>query len=225
MSVLTTGFWPIPGVPDCTLPAEASAQCQHFTLYYTNLHSGRRLTWQTSLGTAELRCQFLKGFKYLVVHTYQMCILMLYNKQPQFTYEEILKQTQIPDEELQRHLISLAHPKVKVLLKKPNVKEIAKDHVFAYNKEYTNPLIRVKVSTDSSPLLPSSRHITLIADSLSLSLSLSSLPRYNRFNCLRPNQLPLRQRKTSCHLVLSKHVTIGMSDIDSSLVGVLMLLV
>jgi len=145
VSVLTTGFWPIPAVPDCNLPKEASQQCQHFTLYYTNLHSGRRLTWQTSLGTAELRCQFAKGFKYLVVHTYQMCILMLYNQSMKYTYEELLKATNIPDEELQRHLLSLAHPKVKVLVKKPNTKQIAKDHVFEYNREYTNPLIRVKI--------------------------------------------------------------------------------
>ena len=66
VTVLTTGFWPVPTVPDCTLPPVAAKVCinnarshsltlhahqaqEAFTAYYTHIHSGRRLTWQTNL--------------------------------------------------------------------------------------------------------------------------------------------------------------------------------
>jgi len=145
VTVLTTGFWPIATVADCTLPPQASALAEHFMHYYTNMHSGRKLTWQTSLGSAELRCQFEKSRKELVVHTYQMCILMMYNHADKYSYAEILKSTAIPDEELQRHLLSLAHPKVQVLRKVPNTKTIEKEHMFHYNTKYISKLFKIKI--------------------------------------------------------------------------------
>jgi cullin 3 len=73
VTVLTTGFWPIPTIPDCNLPRVASIETDKFTNFYTHLHSGRRLAWQTSLGTAELRCKFAEGKVHeLLVHTYQV---------------------------------------------------------------------------------------------------------------------------------------------------------
>jgi len=81
----------------------------------------------------------------LVVHTYQMCILMLFNQAEKFTYAEITKLTNIPEQDLNLHLLSLAHPHVKVLLKKPNTKAIEKNHTFEWNPTYTNPLFKVKI--------------------------------------------------------------------------------
>jgi len=152
---LTTGFWPIASVPDCTLPRAATQCAEHFTQYYTNLHSGRKLTWQTSLGSAELRAQFEKGRKELVVHTYQMCILMLYNQADKYTFAEMLKLTSIPEEELKRHLLSLAHPKVKVLKKNPNTQKIENDHVFHFNTQYTSQLFKNKIPLMSAKALAS----------------------------------------------------------------------
>lgn len=72
VSILTTGFWPLPTVPQCRLPAEARIATEQFKSFYMSQHSGRKLTWQTSLGQAELRCTFEGGKKELVVHTYQV---------------------------------------------------------------------------------------------------------------------------------------------------------
>eukprot|EP00463_Aulacantha_scolymantha_P000488 TRINITY_DN1299_c0_g1_i1.p1 TRINITY_DN1299_c0_g1~~TRINITY_DN1299_c0_g1_i1.p1 ORF type:complete len:628 (-),score=103.46 TRINITY_DN1299_c0_g1_i1:126-2009(-) len=144
-SVLTSGFWPIQVVPDCRLPSEASRACEHFRTYYTTVHSGRRLTWQTNLGTAEVRASFNAGRKELMVHTYQMCILMLYNHGDTFTYKEIQEQTCIPESELPRQLLSLAHPKVRVLRKDPNTKALQPDHTFQFNSKYISKLFRVKI--------------------------------------------------------------------------------
>jgi hypothetical protein len=98
VTVLTTGFWPVPVIKHCKLPPVAQSISKQFTDFYTNLHTGRRLTWQTNLGTADLRCKFDKGRKELVVHTYQMCILMLYNQRDTYTFKEIMEITEIPEQ-------------------------------------------------------------------------------------------------------------------------------
>jgi len=157
VTVLTTGFWPIPSVSKCILPKQAQQQADEFVTFYIHKHSGRRLTWQTNLGTAEVRATFEKGKKDLLLHTYQMCILMLYNHGDSFTYEEIKKATAIPDQELERHLLSLAHPKVRVLRKTPNNKSIAPDHSFAYNTKYVSKLKRVKIPLLSAKNAPTKK--------------------------------------------------------------------
>jgi len=119
VTVLTTGFWPIPAAPKCILPKAVSQIADEFQGYYLQKQSGRKLTWQTNLGTAEVRATFEKGKKDLLIHTYQMFIMMLYNNTLSLTYEEIKKATNIPDQELERHLLSLAHPKVRILKKNP----------------------------------------------------------------------------------------------------------
>jgi cullin 3 len=145
VTVLTTGFWPIGAAPDCNLPKAASIETEKFTNYYTHLHSGRRLTWQTSLGTAELRCKFEKGPRELLVHTYQMAILMMFNHANIYTVADIQKSTGIPEAELHRHLLSLAHPQVQILKKSPNNRSMAPEHKFLYNQKYENKSLRVKV--------------------------------------------------------------------------------
>jgi cullin 3 len=145
VTILTTGFWPLPTSPDIILPTEAKGAIEHFQRFYTTIHSGRRLAWQSNLGSAELRCQFDGGKKELIVHTYQMCILMLFNQGTVYSYAEIAKLTNIPELELSRHLLSLAHPQVKILKKNPNTKAIAPDHKFMYNKQYTSKLYRNKI--------------------------------------------------------------------------------
>jgi len=46
-------------------------------------------------------------------------------------------------QELQRHLLSLAHPEVRVLKKEPNTKAIEPSHTFTYNTAYTRCVLVV----------------------------------------------------------------------------------
>jgi len=170
VTVLTRGFWLISTVPKCTLPKVAQYMIDEFTGFYLQKHSGRRLTWQTNLGTAEVRATFEKGKKEFLLHTYQMCIMMLYNNTLSLTYEEIKQATKIPDQELERHLLSLAHPKVRLLKKTPNNKFIANDHVFAYNFHYTSKLKRVKIPLLSAAK-PSTSSLTSPLSSITSPLS------------------------------------------------------
>lgn len=57
--VLTTGFWPTQAAtPKCRIPEMASRAFDCFTKFYLSKHSGRQLTLQPQLGSADLHAQF-----------------------------------------------------------------------------------------------------------------------------------------------------------------------
>jgi len=97
-------------------------------------------------GKAEVGVIFSpKVKKTLVVSTYQMIILLLFNAKPTLTFGEIVEETGIPREDCMSHLLSMAHPKVKVLRKAPNTKDCNDDHKFQINPKYTNPRAKVNI--------------------------------------------------------------------------------
>ncbi|XP_065048598.1 cullin-3B-like [Musa acuminata AAA Group] len=149
VQVLTTGSWPTQPSATCNLPAEILGICDKFRTYYLGTHTGRRLTWQTNMGTADIKATFGKGQKHeLNVSTYQMCILMLFNSADQLTYREIEQATEIPAPDLKRCLQSLACVKGKnVLRKEPMSKDIAEDDAFYFNDKFTSKFIKVKIGT------------------------------------------------------------------------------
>ncbi|KAK1308577.1 Cullin-3A [Acorus calamus] len=149
VQVLTTGSWPTQASTTCNLPPEIHGVCERFKAYYLGTHSGRRLSWQTSMGSADLKAVFGKGQKHeLNVSTYQMCILMLFNSSDQMSYKEIEQATAIPAPDLKRCLQSLACVKGKnVLRKEPMSKDIMEDDDFFFNDRFTSKFFKVKIGT------------------------------------------------------------------------------
>eukprot|EP00743_Colponemidia_sp_Colp-15_P002799 GILK01003029.1.p1 GENE.GILK01003029.1~~GILK01003029.1.p1 ORF type:complete len:733 (-),score=137.04 GILK01003029.1:128-2326(-) len=145
LNILTTGFWPTQSVPPCKLPAEVSNMCESFKNYYLGTHTGRRITWQTNMGTADIKCTFNTGRHELNVSTYQMCALMMFNTVDRITVRELVQTCQIPDADLKRHLMSLIVPKFRVLNKEPKGKDINDDDVLSVNLEFASKLFRVKI--------------------------------------------------------------------------------
>lgn len=149
VQVLTTGSWPTQPSPQCNLPSEIMGVCDKFRTYYLGTHNGRRLSWQTSMGTADLKATFGKGQKHeLNVSTHQMCVLMLFNNADRLTCKEIEQATSIPISELKRCLQSLACVKGKnILRKEPMSKDIAEDDAFFFNDKFTSKFFKVKIGT------------------------------------------------------------------------------
>lgn len=149
VQVLTTGSWPTQPSITCNLPAEMSALCEKFRSYYLGTHTGRRLSWQTNMGTADLKAIFGKGQKHeLNVSTYQMCVLMLFNSADRLSYKEIEQATEIPSSDLRRCLQSLACVKGKnVLRKEPMSKDIGEEDAFFVNDKFTSKFYKVKIGT------------------------------------------------------------------------------
>jgi len=151
VDVLTTGYWPSQNVKQCILPNIVETAKEHFLAYYLRSHTGRKLSWQTNSGSADIRANFqptqgsLRRHE-LCVSTYQMCILFLFNKKDVLTLKDIRDATKIPEDELQRHLISLCTPKHRVLRKGSRGKGISGDvDTFTYNNNYASKLKRVKI--------------------------------------------------------------------------------
>ncbi|CAK9183746.1 unnamed protein product [Ilex paraguariensis] len=149
VQVLTTGSWPTQPSVSCDLPAEMSALCEKFRSYYLGTHTGRRLTWQTNMGTADLKATFGKGQRHeLNVSTYQMCVLVLFNNADRLSYKEIEQTTEIPSSDLKRCLQSLACVKGKnVLRKEPMSKDIGEEDAFFVNDKFTSKFYKVKIGT------------------------------------------------------------------------------
>jgi len=146
--VLTTGSWPTPqdDVDASTgIPSAVESCCSGFKGFYLNTHTGRRLTWQMGMGTADIKAKFATGNKELVVSTFQMCILLLFNDSDVLTFKEIKDATGIPANSLKRHIISLSAPKFKVLLKSPKGKSISEENTFEVNEKFKSKLYRVRI--------------------------------------------------------------------------------
>ncbi|RXN22959.1 cullin-3 isoform X1 [Labeo rohita] len=170
--VLTTGYWPTQSAtPKCNIPPSPRHAFEVFRRFYLAKHSGRQLTLQHHMGSADLNATFYGAIKkedgsdvgvggalltgsntrkhILQVSTFQMTILMLFNNREKFTFEEIQQETDIPERELVRALQSLAcgKPTQRVLTKEPKSKEIESGHVFTVNDQFTSKLHRVKIQT------------------------------------------------------------------------------
>lgn len=166
--VLTTGFWPTQSVlPKCNLPSSANFAFETFKRFYLGKHSGRQLTLQPSLGSADLNAVFYgkpgktgpdeidmtQTRKHILqVSTYQMVVLMLFSNKEVWTFEEMKQETDIPEKDLIRAIQSLAmaKPTQRILLKEPKAKEILPSDTFAVNNGFTSKLIRVKINTVSA---------------------------------------------------------------------------
>ena len=151
VTVMTSTFWPMSYAPiPCTFPSVLLKACKSFEQFYLSRHSGRKLTWQPSLGNADVRVAFKARKHDLNVSTFALVILLLFEDLGEgefLMYEEIKTATAIPDNELQRNLQSLACTKFKVLKKHPAGRDVNPDDSFSFNADFSSPLQKIKIST------------------------------------------------------------------------------
>ncbi|TPX57782.1 hypothetical protein PhCBS80983_g03594 [Powellomyces hirtus] len=157
ISILTSTFWPMNSIGTgevCHFPAEISTSIDHFQKYYHSRYSGRRLTWSTQFGSADLKATFDKCKKEINVSTYGMIVLVgVFNKvadDEAISYQTISNQTGIPDADLKRTLQSLSLGKHKILLKSTKGKEILSTDQFKVNLAFTSPLHKIKIQQISA---------------------------------------------------------------------------
>merc|ERR1712070_348298 len=117
-----------------------------FKAFYLNQNNGRKLEWRMDQGQAYIQVAFSKAVKRtLVCSTFQMMICLVFNTTKMATFKDILTFTGISAKDISNHLLSLCHPKVAVLCKRPNNRELAPDHKFIINPKYNNNLMSVNI--------------------------------------------------------------------------------
>ncbi|KMK63148.1 SCF ubiquitin ligase subunit CulC, putative [Aspergillus fumigatus Z5] len=167
INVLTSTMWPMEIMSNpkdgevqlpCILPKEVESVKQSFEQFYLNKHNGRKLSWQPSMGTADIRATFQRSSgkvqrHELNVSTYAMIILLLFNDVPtgeSLTFEEIQERTRIPQHDLIRNLQSLAvAPKTRVLKKEPMSKDVKPTDKFFFNNEFQSQFMKVRIGVVS----------------------------------------------------------------------------
>jgi cullin 3 len=163
INVLTSTMWPMEimantkeGVVQlpCIFPREIEKLKQSFEKFYLDKHSGRKLSWQAGMGTADIRATFNRSNGKIQKHelnvsTYMMVILLLFNDLPDgesLSFAEIEERTRIPKNDLIRNLQSLALvAKTRILRKSPMSKEINPTDRFTFNHEFQSPFVKVRI--------------------------------------------------------------------------------
>ncbi|EPY49661.1 Cullin 3 [Schizosaccharomyces cryophilus OY26] len=153
VSVLASSFWPIDLVPEkvkCEFPESLKPSIEHFSNFYFSKHTGRKLIWYPSMGSADVRVQFRKRKHDLNVSTIALIILLQFqnlSESESLSYEELLQRTKIEPGDLKRNLQSLSCAKYKILLKEPKSRDINAGDQFTFNDNFTSNMARLKIST------------------------------------------------------------------------------
>jgi hypothetical protein len=159
-TVLTQMNWTFARA-DFELPAALQSELNKFEAFYKNRYSGRRLNLIITQGTASLGIDFggvssaqpphnppnpgAGRRKELVVTSIMMLILLMFNEKKTITCADVAARTRLPKPVFANHLLSLAHPNLKVLCKKPMKKELLDTDEFCINETFSNKLYRIAV--------------------------------------------------------------------------------
>lgn len=148
VNVCTTAYWPSNRYTPTKMPRELEGPCDRYRAFYLNKHSGHKLEWRMDKGTAEVSVQFSRTVRRsLVCTTYQMMALLAFNSSPgkPISFQRVLDITGIPRHTITAHLLSLVHPAVRIVLKKPNVKALELNDLLMINPKFTSKMLKVTV--------------------------------------------------------------------------------
>ncbi|KAE9403976.1 Cullin-domain-containing protein [Gymnopus androsaceus JB14] len=111
--VLGTNFWPLnPPTHEFVIPAEILPTYDRFQKYYQQKHSGRKLTWLWNYCKNELRTNYLNQKYILMTSSYQMAVLLQYNKNDTLSLSELVTATSVPKELMTQVLAVFVKAKV-----------------------------------------------------------------------------------------------------------------
>ena len=159
VNVITSRDWPRSSAAQKPiLPPDLKSICDSYTNFYIKEHPRQKLDWRMEKGRAEVMVKFNSQMRrILCLSTYQMICLLIFNNRDgetaphTHTYETLGSRIGLAKHVISHHLLSLCHPKVKVLKKTPNNRELADDHTFFINPNYTNESKKVQIPTMNPP--------------------------------------------------------------------------
>lgn len=144
--VLQAGAWPL-GLPTSPgpfhVPQQLERSVQAFESFYHAQFSGRKLTWLHHLCQGELKLNYLKKPYLVTVQTYQMALLLLFERCDSITCKEAATSLHLSHDQLVKHAVSLVDCK---LLKKSTKEDLEEETVLTLNFEYYNKRTKFRIT-------------------------------------------------------------------------------
>ena len=148
INVLSTGFWPLGRTPTVTarVPEDIQRFVDLFREFYDTKFVGRRLSWLHHKCSGDI---ILRGFEksYMVnMSTYQYAVLNLFNRATALTAGEIIRATDLTQENLKNLVESMIGSYDRILTVSPPVSDqFTEASVIKVNEEFSNSSMEFKL--------------------------------------------------------------------------------
>lgn len=145
--VLQSGAWPFQQQSLAfRVPEELVNVISKFEVFYSQKHSGRKLTWLHQHATGEMKLNYLKKPYFVSMSTYQMAILIAFNGSVEQSYSTLAEHTLLEEKELVAVLQSLVDCKLLEQTTEGAV-EVTSKCVLRVNEAYSNKRTKFKITT------------------------------------------------------------------------------
>ena len=148
INVLSTGFWPLGRTPTVTarVPEDIQRFVDLFRKFYDTKFVGRRLSWLHHKCSGDI---ILRGFEksYMVnMSTYQYAVLNLFNRATALTAGEIIRATDLTQENLKNLVESMIGSYDRILTVSPPVSDqFTEASVIRVNENFSNSSMEFKL--------------------------------------------------------------------------------
>lgn len=96
VNVLSASAWPTYGDIPINIPMDIRYAIEKYEQHYKSKHSGRKLDWKHHLAHCQMKANFPKGKKEIVLSCFQAIVLLLFNGvslDEQISYEQLRAET------------------------------------------------------------------------------------------------------------------------------------
>ncbi|XP_063611017.1 cullin-2-like [Penaeus indicus] len=144
INVLQAGAWPLgqTSITPFAVPQELEKSVQTFETFYHSHFSGRKLTWLHHLCQGELKVSHSKRTYLITMSTFQMAMLLMFEKVDSLTCNELQTHTHLNDEQFNKFLQSLLDSKLLMT----DGEELRGETVVRLNTDYSNKRTKFKIS-------------------------------------------------------------------------------
>ncbi|EFX71319.1 hypothetical protein DAPPUDRAFT_255909 [Daphnia pulex] len=144
--VLQTGAWPRQVCPtDFAVPQELEKSVQEFEDFYRLQFNGRKLAWLHHLSYGELKLNYLKKRYFITMGTFQMAMLLVFQKTNSVTCGELMEATKLNSDQFQKALQSLVDSKL-LAVTSATVEVFQPSTVISLNMDYSNKRTKFRIN-------------------------------------------------------------------------------